>query len=385
MKQHPNEGREWSSILILVVAAILVAIYGCDARADVRPGSFACDFANRPGAAKMVGAEQAILTTRGVLSPAADTLRSGGTKLVVMIQPTIAFVNGQAIGSRPGDAATYPWDTPLYQLALARDAVVKDSTGAWAEMYPGHPAWQAKVLDMRDGKFVEELAQLIVATFPRTSGRLWDYGCGDLAWMQLPGVDPGIWPAWREGYRRLLTRVRELAGGVNVCQCDKWPVGFDATCDGVLLEKAGWDLNPPRDAWADATRIPGRRVYLRHEDTWSQRRRLFAGMALVTGGLFSQSPVLPLPGGGHNFAPMKDPEHWELTLGEPGGSWWERSPRVYQRMFSRGLVIVNLSDAPLVYAVSAKRTYTIASLDALVAQTRDARGRYITWITTQGR
>lgn len=381
-RQHRLQRQRGFTFYILLGLAWGLAIAAAvTAHGDVRTGTYAWDYHNAPYVGRYAGYEFVALSTRGALARgAADSVHAAGGKVLMQWQPVVAVSNGIAL-----EGAQYPWDTALHELARRRGAILTDSTGGFVDLFPGD-RWDAWVLDMRDTAFVDELAQLMTTMYRgRVNGTLFDYGCGDLGWAALPHLNPGIWPAWRQGFRRLVGAVRQAKGGwLSILQCDKWPVGFEEVADGLYLEKAGWSLNPPAKVWASATRFPNRWVLIRVEDLVASRRRLFAGMALLADARFNWSDLRGDSGAGSDFQP-RDPEHFELSIGAAPGSWFTKAPGVLERVFTRGLVIVNLSPAPYVYQVSQTRSYTIQPNDALTIQTRDAAGRWIVWLTDAGR
>ena len=366
--------RSWAAALALV-------LFAGSAGAQVRLGTFGWNEKNRPAVAPFAGYEYVYLAPRGALSPgAADSLRSFGATPLVLLQPTLAVSGGA-----PLTGPDYPWDTALAGLTARHGALLRGPDGAPIDLFPGD-RWDAWVLDYRDSAFVDSLAALIVGTFmPKSGGIVWDYGCGDLSWAALPGADPAIWPAWRRGFARLVARVRAArGGGLQIAQCDQWPGELAPGFDGILLEQAGWSLNPAAKGWATATRFPNRWILIRQEDQVASRRRLFAAIAYLTGARFNQCNLQGDFGGGtdQNF---HDLEHWGLDIGVSGGPWFERAPGIYQRMFSRGLVIANVSGSMLVYPYNKATTFIIPRGDGLVLQNRDARGRFIHAVTDYGR
>lgn len=358
-----------------VFAAMLIP---CVAGSAPVKGTHAYDYRNNPYVGALLDREVVILSPRGMLAPGrVDSLVSAGVKVYVLIQPNQIFTNGVAIGSRPGDVQTFPWDTATYNLAVKYNAIMRDSTGAYLDMFGG-TSWQGMVLDFRIREFGSEYAALIASMFPKLSGVVFDYGCGDLAWMALK-IDPSVWVDWRAGWKSFVADLGTTNPQIaTIAQCDQWPNGFSAEFDGILLERVGSALNPPVKSW---NTTKSHKVFYRQEWTDPRTRRLFAGMALLSDGLFDQC-------GDPNKVPpvhIRDLEHFELSLGIPGDTWWERVPNVYQRMFSRGLVIVNMQSWPYYYEASRTKTYEIMPYDALVAQTRSPDGRWIKWITNSGR
>lgn len=381
---NPNRrARRWRAVLgafLLGIAFGLVAAAFAHAE-PVRPGTFAWSYKNRPTVAPLAGYEYVVVSGRGILAPGvADSLRAAGAIPLVWLQPVVAVVDGVPI-----EGPDYPWDSALLELARARGGILRDPAGAPVDLFPGgkYSAW---VLDLRDSTFVDELAALLVSRLlgVRAGGVLHDYGCGDLSWANLPGVDPAIWPAWRAGFVRLLEALRAArGGGIQIAQCDQW-TDLAPHEDGAFFEQAGMSLNPPAKVWASANRYPGKWIFIRDEDLGAQRRRLFAAIAYLTGARFNQCDLRGDFGGGTK-ANAKDLEHFGMSLGASSGPWFQKAPGVYERLFARGVVLANLSSFPYVYALTSSVRYTILSSDGLTMQTRDERGRYITRITDAGR
>ena len=113
----------------------------------------------------------------------------------------------------------------------------------------------------------------------------------------------------------------------------------------------------------------------------ARTRRFFSTAALLLGGMFDQigDPKLVPP------INVRDIEHFELQIGIPATTYWERSPGVWQRMFTRGHVIVNAGTAPFVYRYSVSTSYTIQPSDAIVIQNRNSKGHFIRPLTNYGR
>lgn len=373
------------SVLIVAVAVIasivttLLCLFVFPGRAHAAPvrGTFAYDYRNNPVVADLLDRELVVLSARGMLAPGrADSLAAAGVRPFVIVQPNQAFVAGQAIGSRLGDDRTFPWDTATYQLATKHGALMRDSvTGAWLDMFGGSP-WSSVVLDFRDRDFALEYAALLASTFPKARGVVLDYGC---PWIPIALPD---WPAWRAGWVDYLAELRRLRPDlVLVSQCDKWAT--DLPVDGVLLERVGAALNPTVKSFATAQALAraGKRVHLRQEWASSTTRRYFASLAVMFDGTFDQC------GDPNRVPPMhvRDLEHFALVAGVPAGDAWERAPGVWQRMLTRGLVIVNVSGAPFVYRYNTSTTFTVFAGDALLLQNRDSRGRFMRAVTNAGR
>jgi hypothetical protein len=366
-----------------IAALAVVAVLGAVGRpaAEVRVGTYGWNYKNVPTVAPFEGYEFVALSPRGILAPGVlDSLRAFGASPMILLQPFVAVSNGAIL-----TGTDYPWDTAVAALAQEHNAILRAPDGSYVDQFPGD-RWDAWILDYRDTAFVDEFAALIVQTFGgKAFGILWDYGCGDLSWENLSGVDPTIWPAWRRGFARLVARVRAGRGiGIHITQCDQWPGELASSFDGLHMEQAGMSLNPPVKVWANATRYPGRWNLIRQEDTYPQRRRLFAAIARLTDARFNQCDLRGDFGGGSEQN-LRDFEHFGMDLGTSTNNWWARAPGVYQRMFSRGVVLANLSSAPYVYQLSKTVSYTIQPSDGLTIQTRDALGRFITRITDAGR
>jgi hypothetical protein len=262
-------------------------------------------------------------------------------------------------------------------LAEKHGAILEDSTGAAAEIR-GSDISACYVLDYRNHEFAEEMAAMVTTRLKGVAGLLFDYGCTDMSWeLSLKAVPATTWVEWAEGYRIYRERIRELNPGWKLfCQCDRWSAWLPEVCDGLALEKVGWSLIPYPDAWQRMTEHPSQNILLVEEPEANRvpsRRRLTAALCYLTGGLFAYreaSSGIPLP--------LRNPEHFELYLGEFEKSWRELSPGVYERHSSHGVVVANLSEKPYDY-----QGHTIAPDDALIAQTHDKKnGEPIDWLTT---
>lgn len=367
----------------LVQAIVLVSVLVPGSVASGAPvrGTHAYDYRNHPVVADLRDREFVILSARGLLAAGrADSLRDAGVKPLFLLQPNQAFSDGVAIGSRPGDERTFPWDTATWKLARTHEALLPDSTGGFLDMFGGG-RWSSMVLDFRNRPFGRAYAALLVSTFPKAAGVVLDYGCGDLGWMELR-TPHATWPPWRKGWIAFLREVRRLRPDwILVSQCDQWK--RDLPVDAVLLERVGSALNPPQKSFATARALAqgGRRVLLRQEWPEPRTRRLFAGLALMFGGAFDQcadpNQVPPV----HE----RDVEHFGLSVGTPAGELRERSAGVWQRAMTRGMVIVNLSAAPAIYVHGGKTRFAIPAGDALVLQDRDAAGRPMPLASNAGR
>lgn len=356
-------------IRALTVALLLLPAI---ALGEVRNNTFAYDYRNTPNVSRLLDRQIIIFSMRGMIAKR-DSVPDYAGRVFALTQPNLAFTNGVAIGSRPGDEYIFPWDTAAYTLTQKHDAIMRDSTGNLLDMFGG-TQWQSMVLDFRDSAFARDYASLMrERRFLGNLGVALDYGCGDLAWMALK-VDPSTWPEWRQGWRYFL---QELGtSSPRICQCDQWPRGFDSECDGILFERVGQGLNPFSKVWGIARSLPRERiVFLRQEDTQSRSRRAFATMSLLLPNAYYDQCQDP------NVVPpvhLKNIEHFGLNIGDEGGDYWERSPGVFQRMYTRGLVILNTTNQPYRYS-----KYTIGPQDGFVAQTRDGKGRWMTWATNQ--
>ena len=103
--------------------------------------------------------------------------------------------------------------------------------------------------------------------------------------------------------------------------------------------------------------------------------------ALLTDGVFAQCAD-------PNRVPsvsVKDPEHWELDLGPAAGPWRRLDPGIYERSFTQGVVVANLGRGAYRHTGGDGRTRTIPAHDALIAQTKNASGPLVPWITTSNR
>lgn len=368
-----------AAIAALVTTLLCLFVFPRTVHAAPVRGTFAYDYRNNPVVADLRDRELVVLSARGMLAPGrADSLIAAGSRPYVIVQPNQAFTGGVPIGSRLGDDRTFPWDTATYRLALEHDALMRDSTGAWLDMFAGAGGgtWSSVVLDFRNRAFGKAYAALLVATFPKAAGVVLDYGC---PW--IPITLPG-WADWRAGWVAYLDEVRRLRPElVLISQCDQWKT--DLPVAGVLLERVGAALNPPAKSFATARALAGagKRAHLRQEWASSTTRRYFASLAVMFDGTFDQC-------GDPNRVPpvhVRDLEHFTLVAGVPAGDPWERSPGVWQRMLTRGLVIVNVSGPPFVYRYNTTTTFTVNAGDALLLQNRDSRGRFMKAATNAGR
>jgi hypothetical protein len=344
---------------------------------EIRPSTWAFDYRNVPNASKVLGYEIVALSARGALTKAADTLRAEGSRVVVWMQPTAAAWGGVLIGSRVADRTQYPWDSALYDSALAHGAILRDSTGALLRLFPADPN-SPIVLDFANPAFVRAYVAAVSAFYGRKGdGVLLDYACGDLGWAGLK-VRADVWPAWRAGYLAFIDQLNlEGVEGVQ-CQCDQWATGLTARCSGILHERAGWSLNPSPKVWASVAYHP--RTWIRVEDRIAQRRRLFAAMALVTDSPFNWSALYgEFPGYPAREDNLRNVEHFDLWMGRKLTGWYQVAANVFQRNYSLGFAVVNLSSAP----VKIETRYTLAPQDGFVAQIRDRSGRFIRWRTNQ--
>jgi hypothetical protein len=357
--------------------ALLGMILAPTVEAATVRGSFAFDYRNLPSVGPLLDREIVVLSARGYLAPGrVDSLVAAGVRPFVLVQPNQAWrLGGVAIGAAPGDDRAYPWDTATYLLATKHDAILRDSTGAFVDMFGG-VSWSSMVLDFGNRAFGRDYAALLAGAFPRAAGVVLDYGC---PYMPVPVPD---YEGWRAGWIAYLEELRRLRPDLElVSQCDKWKPELPTS--GVLLERVGSALNPPAKSFATARALAGagRRAFFRQEWTAPQTRRFFASTAVMFAGAFDQcadpNKVPPLH--------WRDVEHFELSPGYPVGDAWERAPGIWQRMTSRGLVLVNVSAPTLVYRYNTTTTFYVPAGDALLIQNRDERGRFIKARSNAGR
>jgi hypothetical protein len=355
----------------LVAGACILQPVGGVSAAEIFPGTIGVDYRNRPEVAALTGYEYVVLSPRAALE--ANNLFSRGSKILYWIQPVVCFWKG-----KPPSEATF--EGAVYRLAQGHGALLQDSTGNRAEIR-GDDIEACYLVDFRNREFAEQMAALVSQRFKGVAGILFDYGCPDLAWeVSLKSVDPTVWKDWAEGYRAYRERIRELEPGWKLfCQCDRWASWLPGVCDGLALEKVGWSLIPYPEAWRTMNARASQNVLLVEEPEANRvpsRRRLTAALCYLTDGLFAYreaSSGIPLP--------IRDPEHFELYLGEFEEGFTEPSPGVYERHSTHGVVVANLSDKPHRHG-----DYTIAPEDALIAQTRDREsGEPIDWLTTLDR
>lgn len=360
-----------------IVAALLAVGAGASSAAPVR-GTFAFDHRNAPSIAPLLDRELVILSARGMLAPGrADSLLAAGAKPYLIVQPNQAWrVGGAAIGAAPGDDRTFPWDTATYELALKHDAIMP------IDMFGG-VSWSSMVLDFGNREFGRAYAALLVGTFPKAAGVLLDYGC---PWIPVELPD---WTGWRAGWVAMLHEVRRLRPDlVLISQCDQWKT--DLPVDGVLLERVGSALNPPAKSFATtrALAAAGKRALYRQELAGvgltadpAKTRRFFATAAVMFDGAFDlcADPNTPRP------AHWPDLEHFTMSVGSPGVSAWERVPGVWQRQFSRGIALVNLSGVTFVYPYNKSTTFYLGPNDGLLIQYRAESGRFIKAVSNAGR
>lgn len=357
----------------LVVTIMLGLGLAGAAHAAPRIGTFGWTYKNGPTVAPFEGYEYVVLSARGLLQPGkVDSLRAFGATPLVWLQPDIAVSGGVPISG----AAQYPWDSGVLELVTFRDALLKTIDGQPVQLFPGNPSspW---LLDFRDTVFVDDYARLTNQALAKAGGFVHDYGCGDIGWARLPGVDPSIWPAWRRGYIRWVSKLH----GIQILQCDnQWQADLTPVADGFYSEQCGMSINPAAKVWANATRYPQKWNLIRVEELNYQKRRLFAGIARIAEARFNWCDLRGDYGGGsnQNFKPM---EYFVMDLGPSDGAWWSPTPGVYQRLFTRGVVLVNLSASSYVYRLSKNVSYTIQPQDGITMQTRGTDGRFIRRIT----
>ena len=355
----------WSLIWVLVLVMALWSFLGtliftsCSAEAaEVHRGTVGFDYRNRPLWKDYIGFQYAVISPRAYVQ--AESLWAHETIPVAWVQPFVCHWEG-----RPAIVA--PYDNALWQTVQAFDAVVKDTTGQWASI-SGHDISACYPMDFSVEGFPDSLAHAVAKHLAKFGGVLWDYGCKDLAWAHsLRDVDPDLWPAWTTGYLEYRQTLRELLAGKAVffCQCSRWGT-IDSVCDGLALEKVGWTLNPFQRTW-DMLHAHGEYnmiMYMGEQNDSGQK--LAAGMSLLTETLYSWRPWSDM------HSPNRNPEHFDLYIGDPKPYTWEREKGVYQRHFSHGLVIVNMTDRWVKYG-----SRQIAPMSSLVIQTRDRNdGKY---------
>lgn len=359
---------------ILAIAAVVLAGVAGDpaavraARAEdsLPPGSVAFNYRNHPALEGLVGFETVVLSPVAV--EARSALRQRGARVLVWLQPFVCTWRGHppARGTLLGDA---------YALA--------DSLGAWLQDKYGVSARirdvdvdDCAVYDFRHAAFVEGLADLVTAHLDDVDGVLLDYGCPSLGWERsLADVDEGVWKAWSAGHLQYMQALRRRQPDWRIlCQCQHWGSELPARCDGLVLERVGWSLNPYRQVLEEAARRPEKRSILMivdalgHEDP--VRRRITAALALLLD--FGFAYRLEDGFGPHN---VRGPEHFELDLGAWAGPLREVRAGVYLREAANGFAVVNLSQEPFAWGEE-----TVPAGDARTVQTHDAvSGEPIPW------
>jgi len=353
------------------LAASLLLLFST-ATAAPRPGTVAMDYRNAPQWQTLTDYERVVLSPRAGTARggwAVDSLRAHGVKTIIWLQPNISTWQGQPITDWPVDAAMWP-------VALAYNAIHKDSTGAYIPLYQG-PGWYS--LDFSVPGFPEALAGAVGASLPPADGLLHDHGCCTSEWMaqlrNVPGID---WPAWSNGYYRYRAGLGDATLGIpQISECNVWNSWIPQVSAGILLEGVG----PPQNltsytrAW-DLLQAKPLSILLCQSPV-PQHRRVLSTMALVAGCGFQHSPTF-FQGGG--YSNTRDIEHFELGLGTPGTSIIVLAPGVFYRPFSRGWALVNL--AAQTYSF---QNFKVAPNDGLACQTRDSAGRWIVKRTNQGR
>ena len=366
MIDRPRGGSRRRAALLVLAALSGAALHPATAAEAVAPGSVAFDYRNRPDLEHLSGFETVVLSPRA--PEAAAAVHEQGAVVLVWLQPFLCSWRGQppAPGTLLGDA---------YALAEAHGAWLREADGTPATVRDADVS-DCRVYDFGNAAFVESLAVLVTARLEHADGVLLDYGCPSLGWEpSLAAVDAALWEGWSAGHLQYMDALRRHRPEWRLlCQCQRWGEQLPLACDGLVLEKVGWSLNPFRQVLEQAAAQPSKRSVLMiadalgHEDP--VRRRVAAALALLLDYDFSYRVE-------DAFGPhaSRDPEHFELTLGDWSGPRREVRTGVFVREAAFGFTVVNLSAEP--YQRGAE---TIPPGDALTAQTHDPEtGAAIPW------
>jgi len=345
-------------LAILLVLGILFAL-AVPVPAEPVRGTGAFDYRNSPNVGATSGYELLVLSPLSGLDRL-DSARVQGARAWRWVQPWLCTWQGRPIWRQA-------WD-----LAEARNSFLRDTTGARVVVNESDVSacW---VLDYRDTVLADSMAAWYNAWV--ADGIYLDYGCEDLSWLwSARAVARSVWPAWAKGYGRIKTQIAGEAG----CGCSLTSLNASG-CDVLYLEGIpGFysylrTLELTRDA-----RARGKRGLVFCQTGVKWHRRCLAGISLLADALFNWRDFNVAGGTWNN---LRDPEHFDLWLGNVWGDIWEPSPRIYRKQFTHGMVIVNLSTSSWKYG-----SRWIAPNDALVIQFRDrVTGQWITWRTNEGR
>lgn len=308
---------------------------------------------------------------------AGDSLQAHGIKVWLAVQPWLVTWRGMPIKD-------WQPDSSLWAICERDSLWLRDSTGAVVRV-----SWpdveDALVPDFSRRDVAEAWARALVAHWPKTDGWYLDYGdlTNGISWVYAcRKVSPAKMTAWTLGYRRVAEILRSSGAKLSCwCKpqdakvCSVWPFEGVGPFYGV-----GYPYLRVLTELRAQRRQGGRGLVFCERLDVPQYRRATAGVALLTDSWFTWKV------GNASDRSFKDPEHFDLVIGTAPDTCWERAPGVWQRMFTRGFVIANVSTAQwFTYQRNANVSYVIGPGDALVVQTRDALGRYIPWRTNYGR
>ena len=347
------------------------------------PGTVAFDYRNVPSwrAIADSGYAMAVLSARGQTAAggwAGDSLRARGVRVLYVHQPWAVTWGGQLITDLEPDGT-------LSGLAGWYGAFLRDSTGQLADVQ--EPGVDGIAYDYRDTAFARAYAAAMAAHDPKAGGWYYDYGdmVYGIPWVwSLRDVAGSTWPAWTAGYRLAAQGTRGALRGSASCwcgpacvsPCDIWPYEGVGPYFQNLISYA-----KVLDGCRSVRRLGGRGLIFCQRASVPSYRRATAGISLLTDSWFNWREFLVAGGFNRN---LRDPEHFELSLGAAPDTAWQRAPGVWQRMFSRGLVLANVGTTSYHYTYSTSLSFDLGPGDALVLQNRDARGRWIKVRTNWG-
>ena len=342
-----------AGIALAVLVLLPVAARAAEEKRSIHRGTIALDYRNDPDIASLEGYEYVALSPRA--TDAVQTLFRSGSKILYWMQPFVCTWQGAA----PSPAY---FQGAVHRLAEKHDAYLEAAPGRRAEIY-GDDISDCWVLDFRNREFALALAELVLDRFSGSKGILFDYGCADLSWeSSITEVDASVWSEWAEGYRDFREQIRrEKPDWLLLCQCDRWTGWLPDVCNGLVLEKVGWSLNPFPKVWETVREVPSTNVLLYYEgdEPNPQSRRVAAAIAYLTDNLFAYRHAT-------TGMPRRDPEHFEIRLGRFEEPLSEVRTNVYRRQAEFGFVLLNLSDKPYSFGEE-----SLAPGDAVIRQTRD--------------
>jgi hypothetical protein len=344
---------------------------------------YRCEYADARAIADS-GYTEAVLSWRANSRKARavrDSLVARGIRVHLYVQPWARLTEYGTSTELLG----YDADTVLMGLANRHDAWLRDRDGTRTR----YAEWDMTGwgYDFRDTAFAAAYGEALAALDPKASGIYHDYGClsGGLPWVaSYRDVDPGVWPAWAAGYRRVFEAERRARPDlVRFCGCD-WSTPAPEVCEVLALEGIGpteqnfYSYRRALELCLQSRRL-GKRTLLFCLRGDLRNRRVIAGISRLVPGTLISWRAADRPGG--VWKNLRIPEWMDLDLGTSTSGPRQLAPNVWTNGWSHGVVVVNLSDKPYRYGER-----VVAPDDALVAQTRDRRsGAQILWRTNEGR